>query len=250
MQKYTMQNVKNFIDKLKKTLFFILLGNKNIEETNLKKSFLLVLSWALGIIILCMLISFPLNLQLGWGFQEGRPVTWLSFFFLLLVGFISLEIYKIRKTSDNQNKNVKMWKYLGIGFIYLAFDDLLRFHEEIDHTICKIFGLDKHGPADKIDDFIIVLYGIIALFILIKYFKESLVFKNGFWFFLGAVFFAIVTTLSDLLGGMNGPLSGIISEENLPSTLRTLDIIEETTKSLAEVFFVGAFLNIYNKFKK
>ena len=143
-----------------------------------------------------------------------------------------------------------MWKYLGYGFIYLAFDDLLRFHEEIDHMICKIFSWDKHGPADKIDDFIIVIYGLIAFGILVKHFKEALNFKSGFLFFLGAIFFAIITTGSDLLGGMTGPLSNIVNQENLPSVLRTLDIIEETAKSLAEVFFVGAFLNIYHVFKR
>ena len=163
-----MQKFLNFVNVFKSYLFMIFLGNKDISKTILKKSFLKVALISISVILLCMALSYPLNLQLGWGFQEGRPVTWLSFFFLLLVGFISLEIFKFKKISDNQNKNIKMWKYLGIGFIYLAFDDLLRFHEEIDHTICKIFGFDKHGPADKIDDLVFSLgagVGFIVVFI-------------------------------------------------------------------------------------
>lgn len=244
-----LDKIKKFILRFKQILFLIFLGNKDIKATNSKKSFLRVLFISLGLIIFCILLSFPLNLQLGWGFQEGCPITLISFFFLLLVGFISLEIFKVRNVSEPSNKNIVMWKYLGFCFIYLAFDDLCRFHEEIDHTICKIFGLDKHGPADKIDDLIIVVYGIITLSILIRYFKESINFKSGILYFSGAILMAVTTTVCDLLGGIHGPLSQYFSEQALPLVLRNLDILEETTKTLSEVFFVGAFLHIYHKFR-
>ena len=244
-----MQKFLNFVNVFKSYLFMIFLGNKDISKTILKKSFLKVALISISVILLCMALSYPLNLQLGWGFQEGRPVTWLSFFFLLLVGFISLEIFKFKKISDNQNKNIKMWKYLGIGFIYLAFDDLLIFHEEIDHTICKIFGFDKHGPADKIDDVIIVIYGIIMLSILIKYFSESIKFKKSYVFFGFAILMTIISTICDLSGGMTGPLSTHFNADSLPKVLKGLDIVEETAKSFAEVFFIGAFLNMYHYFK-
>lgn len=255
-----MQKIKFLFEKFKNFLFIVFLGNKEIKNTSLKKSFFrifliwfLVITICMGLGYLCEEGIFTLlkeikekNCSIGWGFQEGRPVTWLSFFYLCLVGFVSFEIFKVRKLQDSENKNIKMWYYLGFIFIYLGFDDLCRIHETIDHTLCKIFGWDPHGPADKIDDFLIVLYGIVALGVLIKYIKESFKFTNSMFYFLCAVFFAVISQASDLLGGK--ALESYISPENMHDFLKYLDILEEITKSLAEVFFVGAFLNMYHKF--
>ena len=68
-------------------------------------------------------------------------------------------------------------------------------------------------------------------------------------FFGFAILMAIISTICDLSGGMIGPLSTHFNADSLPKVLKGLDIVEETAKSFAEVFFIGAFLNMYHYFK-
>lgn len=236
-----METSKN-IDKFEKRLFLIFLGKEKLKDIEPTKAIHRLFKIVLFVILACMALSYPLGLHLGWGFQEMRPVTWVSFFQLLLVSFISKNIFILRK---DESLDSKLWYFLYIFFIFLAFDELLRLHESIDHRICDIFGFDRHGPADHIDDLLILFYGVFGVFLLIKYFSELMVFKESVKIFIGAAIFATLMVVLDFLGGRNGVMDLFFSGEVLITILRVLDIIEESCKSFAEICFVGAFLKAY-----
>ncbi len=230
------------VENVKLKLFRIFFGKENLNNVEPRKAIFRLLLIVLAVIFGCMLLSYPFELHLGWGFQEMRPVTWISFFQLLLVGFISQHIFLVRK---NESSSAKLWHLLSIFFIFLAFDELLRFHESIDHRICDLFGFDRYGPADHIDDVIILLYGVFGAFLLIKYFSEVMIFKKVTKVFIFAAIFAVFMVIFDLLGGRQGEMHLYFKGEDLTFILRLFDIIEESCKSLSEVCFVGAFLNVY-----
>lgn len=190
------------------------------------------------------------NGEIGWSFRERRPMTIMSALMLVLVGLISKNIFSIRKPIT---KDSKLWFLLYIGFIYLALDDFIGIHEAIDHQICNIFGWDKHGPADKIDDLIIALYGVCGVGILLRYWRESLLFRHAWCYFSLAALGTILTVIFDFMGG-EGELMLKWFPENERFALDILDLAEEFSKIFAEICFVTAFLKVrvtvYTLYKK
>ena len=92
-------------------------------------------------------------------FRERRAGTYYSALLLLASGVVAAAI--ARRTSDFSA--CRFWTVAGMGFAYLALDDMLSIHEELDKALHGLTGWDrKHWLTDHLDDAIVVSYGLIA----------------------------------------------------------------------------------------
>ncbi len=60
--------------------------------------------------------------------------------------------------------HARVWLLLAIGFAFLSFDEMLQFHEHVSNLIARFAGA---GIFRNWNDIIVLLYGFIALSILI-----------------------------------------------------------------------------------
>jgi hypothetical protein len=188
-----------------------------------------------------------LDWRIGWCFREGRPMTWASFFQLILVAAIAREIWIAVDHSRSElcRGGAKLWRLMWWGFLFLACDELLKIHETVDHRICDLFNLDSSGSADHIDDVIVGLYGLAGAAILLRYWREALRLRAAPWYFGLAAAATVATVGIDLLGGSKELLSVYFpTPVALHNALSVLDIAEEACKIYGEVFFVGAFARV------
>nr|WP_319398940.1 hypothetical protein [uncultured Carboxylicivirga sp.] len=61
-----------------------------------------------------------------------------------------------------------IWLMISKGFTFLALDEILLIHENIDKWIHAFFQITQTHLTDRIDDFIILLYGIVDGLLMIK----------------------------------------------------------------------------------
>ena len=138
---------------------------------------------------------------------------------------------------------------MSLGFLFLAFDEFLSIHEQMDRWIHWIFNMEETGLSDRIDDFIILLYGVAGVIII--YFHRS-EFSN-----LGALYkyltlgFALllIMVLLDAFGNRDDYIAYIGVEESLRSgIMKAVSFTEELTKLLSQIVFLLGFLRVFKQF--
>ena len=188
--------------------------------------------------------------EMGWAFREGKPMTLISIFQLLGASFFCRQIWKQlqpagKAASDDQ---YSLWRYLSWIFVFLACDDFLRIHETLDRVTHRLLGIKPNNITDHMDDALIVVYGMVALLVLAWHWRESLRLLEGWRYFCAAVLCACGTVLFDFLSGGKPFLRPYIPDyEQLKLVINVLDVVEEIFKTLAEVFFLGAFVRVFEK---
>lgn len=130
-------------------------------------------------------------------------------------------------------------------FVFLSFDELLRIHETIDHTIHKIIGIKANDVTDYLDDLLIIGYGIFFLWILVKGVAETKYFLRAVPYFIFATLSAGISMGFDVVGSSKPLLQNLFGEEKVLWAITWFDVVEETAKILAECFLVGMFLKGY-----
>jgi len=103
----------------------------------------------------------------AWHFGERRTGTWLSGALLLASSVIAaLLAYDTRAPGDRRLRIV--WLTAAAAAFWLALDELLLIHERLDIWLHRgvldpLWGLPTDHPVtDRIDDTIVVLYGVVA----------------------------------------------------------------------------------------
>lgn len=56
-----------------------------------------------------------------------------------------------------------VWAIIASGFLFLAADEVLRIHENLDQLIHYVFGLKETNLTDRIDDLIVGMYGLVGI---------------------------------------------------------------------------------------
>jgi hypothetical protein len=123
----------------------------------------------------------------------------------------------------------------------LAADEIFKIHENIDFLIHRVFGIQETGLTDRIDDFLVGLYGLLGIGVLFAYRNQLKTYREAFPFFIfgfvllfSMVAFDVVTNRNDIL-----PL---IFDHHLAATLYTyLSLAEDSLKIFAESFFILGF---------
>ena len=95
-----------------------------------------------------------------------------------------------------------MWFLGTLGFLYLAADELFDLHSEYDRAIHRFLHIQESGLTDRLDDLLIFVYIMAALFVVYLEKKEfALVFRTPrvarlFYLALSA---AIIHVIFDML---------------------------------------------------
>ena len=127
----------------------------------------------LAVIALTVAIATPFS-QLYRQFEDGGFITYFSVIQLLIASYFTGQIFKRRSLGRQHpwRSPVAVWAIMSLGFSFLALDDLLMIHEFIDKSIHKLWQIQETGWSDRIDDLIIGLYGVLAIWLLFTYRKE------------------------------------------------------------------------------
>lgn len=177
-------------------------------------------------------------------YKEDVVGTHISIALLFVTGIITLRIFLNRT-------NQIIWLLIGLGFIFLAFDDGFMIHERLDFRIHRYFGIQQTSLTDRLDDFLIVLYGLIGLFFLYRYREEILRYKFlpkylviGFAILLVTAFLDILTNDSAIFRWIGFP------EAAISDTKKWLGAIEEVGKLMGGAVFLCGFLQVLRQVRQ
>lgn len=175
-------------------------------------------------------------------FGEGGHVTWVSTLQLLLAGVLCIQIAQIRNQSYSErkiNQTPLFWWIAGLGMFFLALDETLEIHENLDKSIHRWLGIQSTSLSGRLDDFIVLFYAGLGLFTIYTFRRELLRYKSSFsWFSLG-VGLSLLTIAFDMIGHNRATF------EPLADSLEELNRIHHwagTIEEIPKIFAGGAFL--------
>jgi len=100
-------------------------------------------------------------------FQEKMFGTLFSSFQIAAIGFVAL-LNAIFCLSQNRKHEVLFWGLSIFAFIFFALDEYFLIHENIDFWIIRVCGLPENRLTDRIDDVLVLIYGLMGLYVLKK----------------------------------------------------------------------------------
>ena len=175
--------------------------------------------------------------------DESGYITYLSFLQLSIAGVLSLKIYRKVRFSRQLNKTSWFWLIASIGLFFLALDDLIGIHEQIDLWIHDLFKFKETDLTDLIDDLIVV--GYLAIFLIYVAFKWQTVkvFQQTFIFFQLGFILALVMAVLDLFSNNTLFISMVTEDGELVLAIQEwLGVIEDSAKIFAEgMFIIGIY---------
>jgi hypothetical protein len=186
-------------------------------------------------------------------FAEGSFITIASSLQLLLISGLCLLIYQIR--SDHARTWLRgshvLWALGAIGMAALVFDEAVGLHESADRQIHQAFALRESPWTDRIDDVIILGYGL-AAGAAAWVCRRELVQLRGvarFFIFSSALFLAMVA--ADLLTNSYSTDQTMLSKhENLQLLASWANALEDTIKLCTEGSLVAALIATFWMFRR
>jgi uncharacterized protein YhhL (DUF1145 family) len=195
---------------------------------------IVVLTVDLVICVVAMLLGEKPHTHFG---KRGF-ITYVAASQILLAGVFSFTVWSRRKAGEGPTI---LWLLLGLGFVFLALDDALELHEKLDDAIHDLAGLDEADRTDRIDDLIVLVYGIVGAAVLIACRRELLRFRGAVRYLALAFGFAVLMIGLDLLTNQRDWVEAILGRsvrgEGILPFLRAL---EDTMKVLATGTFAAA----------
>lgn len=178
-------------------------------------------------------------------YGERRRMTFFSVFLLLFLSYYAWCLYRMRGPGLgrwNWRHPGMLWKLMYIGFLVPAFDELFKLHEFIDSELFhKGLGIEETASTDRIDDAIILLYGLTGLGFMWRYRAEVFVIRPAWKYFIGGFLFFGATVVVDMI--FNGPAMAerlLQDSMDVEKTMKWISVLEEQLKVLAEICFVSA----------
>ena len=167
--------------------------------------------------------------------KEASYITWVSFFQLLIIANLSWKIFKIRK-------GVLLWGIVAVGFLFLATDEVIRIHENLDRIIHKTFHMKETALSDRIDDVIVGCYALFGMGTLYYYKEELKKYRSVLIFLIISFAFIFSMVASEMIVNRNDVLPLIFSNKALVGMLySTFKVLEETFKLFSEAVLISAF---------
>ena len=179
-------------------------------------------------------------------FDDGGFISVLSIGQLLFIAYLCWRISILRSQQNSLLTGWKnpstFWQVMTAGFIFLALDEGLQIHENIDKNLHKLLNLNPDGVTDILDDLIILMYVIIGLLFLWIFKKELRKFTSALRWFIIGFGFSFLTVALDLFTQKTYPLSLLIqNHDKLISIYTGFQVSEEIAKILAEGAFIVGF---------
>lgn len=179
-------------------------------------------------------------------FEETGFITWVSYFQLLATGAFGIGTYVARrKAAPRFWSAVVVWLLAGVGFIVLAIDERHRYHEKLDNALHDMFKLTESAWSDRIDDLIILSYGLIGIGVLWVCRKEVLMFRPALRFlYIGFAGLGLMVMI-DVFSNRGDLLKSMGAGDDAESMVRWFGAVEDSIKLLAEAFFLIGFFAIF-----
>lgn len=201
------------------------------------------------VFILFVIASGIYKLNISTEFNEYGLATTYSVLLLVLIALINggifLTLYKKSSFSESL-----IWLLICIGFIFLALDEKFLIHENLDFFIHKVLNLKETQLSDRIDDIIILIYGLIGLGAMIKYRQQFLNNKPALITLIIGGAFLVASAVLDIVTNEGYFAHSITDNEAKVQALIHLGFIaEESTKILSETSFIAAFLMYLQHYK-
>jgi len=186
-------------------------------------------------------------------FDENGIVTLLSVSQLLLTGFFALAVWRERRGTGpfKWNDKIHIWLLMGVGFLFLALDEKTLIHEGLDRSLHKVMEMQANQWTSRIDDFIIVAYGIIGVGALWLYSSEMKKYKASIHFLIAGFIGLALTALADTATSSSDFFTWLLDSENTRhSAQAVVGIMEEVCKVTSEALFLTWFASILGMIKK
>jgi len=177
-------------------------------------------------------------------FTEKKFITDLSCWQLAIAGILSLVIYTTVKSSANSElaKSALLWLIIGFGLIFLALDDSLEIHEQIDLYLHDFFAIKETRITDLADDLIVGFYLLIFLGCIFWQRKTIALFKSSHKWFLIGIGLAVIMVFLDLTSNNNLFTSRLVDPSQDELFRDWMGVIEDSAKIFAEgMFLVGIY---------
>lgn len=182
-------------------------------------------------------------------FSEGHIFTLFSCFLLGASTLLAFLVYQQRSEGkEGPRGRVRapefLWILIGLGFAYLAVDEVGCIHEKSSRMIRQLFHLEDTGLAERLDSVIITAYGLIGLLALWIY-RAEIRFFRAIW---------CGVTVGFVLLGMHVVLDmftedSTFSREYFGAHWRMAfewtKVLEDGGKVMANAFFLRAFLEAW-----
>lgn len=176
---------------------------------------------------------------------EGEPITWLSFVHLLVTSVLAWEVFS-RRTGGSLRGNMWrsptfVWLLIALGFLFLAIDEVAKIHESFDRLFHRTFQIQETGLTDRLDDVIVLGYGLIGMGVLYAYRSELVWYRSALPLVIcGFVLFVLMGLLDALVNRDDVFLFLGISKEGSYALAMWIGGVEEGLKILAEAALLGA----------
>lgn len=214
--------IKNFREQINDAL-------KLRREKDSPRVLWLILTVFFFTVTYCILAVYavPSDKPPDFNFQEGGAITALSAIYLTLACGFAIGSNLLHKRAVG--KYQLLWTILAFGFAFLAFDELLQFHERADRLFFeRIFS---ESAFSGWNDLIVIMYGVIAIPVMIYLLPALLRYRFVLELFvISFLFYALHTTIDSV-------------QET--STLTTI-IFEESAKLLSvSLLMLGSFTGFF-----
>ena len=179
-------------------------------------------------------------------FKEGGFITFVSALQLLIIARLAFSIFRLREESPEGSvwkKPAVIWKIIGIGFLFLAADEVFKIHEHLDDLIHFVFSMEETALSDRIDDIIVGLYGLVSIGLLVAYRAEVKTCVEHFsLFILGFVFLFIMVAFDIASNSNRNDIIPYLFEPDHAAMLRRFVFYaEDSFKIFAEAMFLLGF---------
>lgn len=164
-------------------------------------------------------------------FDEGGAIDILSALFLVMAGAFAWACFLLRARdrdmlrARDRDWGGWFWLLLSVGFLFLALDEMLEFHERFDGWIRNTW-VGWPPLFRNWNDVIVIGYGVAGLALLVTFRSEILRLPRAAALLgLGGLFYVMHTGIDSLVSG---------------SPMKT--VVEESAKLTATAFFALAML--------
>jgi hypothetical protein len=201
--------------------------------------------WLRPGLAVCGLVSVALGLA-----GQFDAIDIVSFVLLLAIAWLCRAIYDLRHedgTGAFTGKS-RVWLLMSLGFLYLAIDELFSIHEGIDLFIHWLFAMRETGLTDRIDDVVVLAYGILGVAVLWSHRSELAVSRPALpYLLLGFSFLLLMVALDALTNRMDFIRRYLFLPRDYPGLIFLARFSEELLKIAAAMCFLLFFHNTWRR---
>lgn len=199
-------------------------------------------------ITMCMvaieLLEVTFHLYKRVPFDERGPVTGTSMLMLVACSVTAGKIYNRRTAGEAFSlKSPKLiWLLMAVGFAFLALDEKVLIHEGLDRMIYHGSGMAYSAFSQRMDDFIVLGYGLIGMGAVYWFRHEILRYKKTITVLCIGFGVFVVHSGLDMAGRPDFVEEVLHIHENAAEIAHAIDMLEEVCKLVAETCFFSGLL--------